>query len=540
MATNGHRSVVRELQTLFSAGTACGLTDSELLERFVRRKGEASECAFAGLVERHGPMVLRVCRQILRDSHDAEDAFQAAFLVLARRAGSLRPGTTLAPWLHEVTLRTASRLRARLAHRRRLEGAAAATASRVAYESPLEPDVSEVLHAELGRLPAQYRVPLILCYLEGMTSEQAARHLGWAAGTVRSRLTRGRERLRVRLIRRGLAPAVAVRLAALSLTPAEASVPWALVELSSRAAVHVADRCLAAGAVSSSVITLSHEVLGAMAMIKLRVMATAVAFGLLATAWALGQAPAGGGAPQGTATEDGRAALNAPRIAADRRAGVVSQQEPRPQRNPRRRGGSLGGAAEPDRRGGSMSGAAEPDRRGGSMGGAAEPDRRGESMGGAPEPDRRGGFRGPSDAILLRELERKLDRILAVMGADTPAAGAAGPSSDVAEQTVDYVIGVQASLMDDRLRAHVDVPDGTGLVLSEVLDGSPADRAGLKIHDIVLEMGGVPLDKPRTLISQIRAAGAKPTAAKVLRKGRIFVVTVTPIARRTTIPIRQN
>ena len=109
MSANRHGSTLRQVRVLFSVGSACGLTDGELLERFATREGEASELAFAVLVERHGPMVLRICRQVLRDEHAAEDAFQAAFLVLARRAHSLRVGTSLASWLQQVAWRTASR-----------------------------------------------------------------------------------------------------------------------------------------------------------------------------------------------------------------------------------------------------------------------------------------------------------------------------------------------------------------------------------------------------------------------------------------------
>jgi RNA polymerase sigma factor (sigma-70 family) len=164
MAPERHGSVVRPLQMLFADGTACGLTDAELLERFATSNTECSEFAFAALVERHLPMVLRVCGAILRDAHASEDASQAVFLVLARRARSLHPGTTLAPWLQQVAWRTASSLRGRAAHRRRHEHLAAVEAPLAERNDDWEPDLGEVLHEELTRLPARYRVPVVLCY----------------------------------------------------------------------------------------------------------------------------------------------------------------------------------------------------------------------------------------------------------------------------------------------------------------------------------------------------------------------------------------
>ena len=304
MAAMRRDLMLGHLQSLFSEGTACGLSDADLLERFATREGEASEFAFAVLVERHGPMVLRVCHHVLRDTHAAEDAFQAAFLVLARRARSLRAGASLAPWLQQVAWRTASRLRGKLARQRLRERRAAEAVRMPESDGNRAADLGEVLHEELGYLPAKYRVPLVLCYLEGMTSEQAARQLGWPAGTVRSRLARGRARLRARLIHRGLAPSAAAVVATLSSTPAEASVPWALAELTARAAVHVAGRNLTAGAIPASVVALSEEVLRAMSMIKLTAMAAVAAVGLATTALALAHPP--GGNPTSPITALGR------------------------------------------------------------------------------------------------------------------------------------------------------------------------------------------------------------------------------------------
>jgi RNA polymerase sigma factor (sigma-70 family) len=205
-------TLATDLRTLFEAGGPAARTDAELLARFLARRDAAGEHAFAALVGRHGRMVRGVCLGILRDPHDADDAFQAAFLVLARRAGSLRVGETLGPWLHAVALRVALAARSEQARRGRREAARLESdPPRTAAEPPDDPrELAALVHEELGRLPSRYRDPLVLCDLEGRTYEQAAGALGWPVGTVKSRLSRGRARLRDRLTRRGVAPAVAL------------------------------------------------------------------------------------------------------------------------------------------------------------------------------------------------------------------------------------------------------------------------------------------------------------------------------------------
>ncbi|HLH27437.1 MAG TPA: sigma-70 family RNA polymerase sigma factor, partial [Acidimicrobiales bacterium] len=149
------------MRTLFAAGTATGLTDRELLERYTARRAEATgaataaELAFAALVDRHGPMVWGVCRRVLGDTHEAEDAFQATFLVLARKAGSVRIRDSLAPWLHEVACRVALCARAADVRRRRHERRAAERADPSA-RAPGADDLGPLLHEEIGRLPERY------------------------------------------------------------------------------------------------------------------------------------------------------------------------------------------------------------------------------------------------------------------------------------------------------------------------------------------------------------------------------------------------
>lgn len=172
------------------------LSDGNLLERFVRRREEA---AFAALVRRHGPMVLAVCRRLLRHNHDAEDAFQATFLVLSKKAHRLRRPELLANWLYGVAYRTALHARQRAARRREREREAAVMSASNRNPDMSSPELRGILDEELQRLPEKYRAPLVLCYLEGKTNQEAARVLGWPIGSISYRLARARERLRERL-----------------------------------------------------------------------------------------------------------------------------------------------------------------------------------------------------------------------------------------------------------------------------------------------------------------------------------------------------
>jgi RNA polymerase sigma factor (sigma-70 family) len=227
----------RHFRTLFDVGVMSGLTDGQLLERFASERAETGELAFAALVERHGPLVLRACRANLRDDHEAMDAFQATFLVLVRKGRSLWVRDSLGPWLHRVACRTAARAKAEARRRRALEQRAGEMLRGRGHTGPSErDDLATVLHEEIDRLPERYRLPIVLCDLEGCTCEQAARHMGCPIGTLASRLARGRQRLRGRLARRGLAP-TAGALGALFSSEANATpVPAALAETTVKAA----------------------------------------------------------------------------------------------------------------------------------------------------------------------------------------------------------------------------------------------------------------------------------------------------------------
>ncbi len=203
MVNHRYGAGLQDFAALFQSGTVSDLTDAELLGRFADHINESAEPAFAALLQRHGPMVLRVCRSVLRDEHDAQDAFQATFLILVRRAGAIRNRESIGSWLYGVALRVSSRARIAMARRRKHETRVALTADQQSDDERCLPELAAALHEELGRLPEGYRAAVVLCYLEGQTCEAAARQLGWPVGTVKSRLARGKERLLGRLIRRG-------------------------------------------------------------------------------------------------------------------------------------------------------------------------------------------------------------------------------------------------------------------------------------------------------------------------------------------------
>ncbi|MFI5458120.1 MAG: sigma-70 family RNA polymerase sigma factor [Isosphaerales bacterium] len=277
------------LKALFEEGVPAGLTDGQLLERFVSSRGEAAELAFAILVERHGPMVLRACRGILRDDHEAMDAFQATFLVLIKKGRSLWVRDSLGPWLHRVACRAAGRARAEAGRRRALEKRLAkATLGQAGGRD--RDDLAAAVHEELDRLPDRYRVPIVLCDLEGRTCEEAARQLGCPIGTIGSRLARGRERLRGRLARRGLAPAVGTLVAMLSTESKGAGMPAALAKSTTQLALGRAAGDIGAGAFSAGSAKLAEHISRSLLMIKLMSVgaASVAAVGVCLTAgWSL-------------------------------------------------------------------------------------------------------------------------------------------------------------------------------------------------------------------------------------------------------------
>jgi RNA polymerase sigma factor (sigma-70 family) len=263
--------ILGQLDRVFNQGTVAGLDDDKLLKRFVV---ERDEVAFAALVARHGRMVLGVCRRILHDEHDVEDAFQATFLVLVSRAKAIRDGGLLGHWIYGVAHRVAVRARANAARRYVHEQKLAAAQAWV--EPPScegeRRELLAVLDEELGRLPGLLRAPMVLCYLEGLTHEEAAVRLRWPVGTVRSRLARARDKLRRRLSRRGLTADAAT----LTATIASQPVPTLLIDATVRVSLGFTARQATATALASATATaLAKGVLHAMMISKLKILGAA-------------------------------------------------------------------------------------------------------------------------------------------------------------------------------------------------------------------------------------------------------------------------
>jgi RNA polymerase sigma factor (sigma-70 family) len=228
------------LETLFRVGAVGRLEDAELLELFLRRD-KAGEAAFTILVQRHGPMVLRACQGVLRDPNDVEDAFQTTFLVLVRRAHTVQKLNSVGSWLFGVALRVSRRARVdtarRVARERKRAEYAVLPSWQLDHESGAWADDYQELFEEIDRLPETFRQPVVLCYLEGLSTEQAALRLGCARGTILSRLARARDRLRQRLERSGVAPSLALGPSLAQLARARPVVPRSLVEAAVAAAL---------------------------------------------------------------------------------------------------------------------------------------------------------------------------------------------------------------------------------------------------------------------------------------------------------------
>ncbi len=283
--------LLRQVGALFGGGVSAGLADDQLLERFQRRRASGdlpgAEAAFGAIVDRHGKMVLNACRRALPNVQDADDAFQATFLVLARKAGSVRvdASNSIAPWLYGVTRKVASRARRQAARRQAREVSVPASAFSEVAESPSKPtaealaeraELRALILEELDRLPSRFRLAIEACDLDGNTQDEAARKLGWPIGTVRSRLSRGRDRLRDRLQRRGIQAPSLIPWAGAPLVKA---VPTPLTVSTIQAAVAFASRTALPGAISLSTLTLAEGVLRMFIATKLIGASAALTFG---------------------------------------------------------------------------------------------------------------------------------------------------------------------------------------------------------------------------------------------------------------------
>jgi RNA polymerase sigma factor (sigma-70 family) len=297
MATSHMSEVIQHLRRAVLLPGGAGLTDGQLLADFLGRRDEA---ALAALVGRHGPMVWGVCRRILRNHHDAEDAFQAAFLVLVRKGASIASRASVASWLYGVARRTALKARATTARRRTRERQVVAMPEPAVVDQDPWRDLEPLLDEELARLPDKYRAVVVLCDLEGLTRTEAARQLGCPPGTVAGRLARARAMLAKRLRQRGVVLSGGALAAVVAGEAASAGVPASVVSSTIKAAtLFAAGRAAATGVISAEVAALTEGVLQAMLLTKLKAAtvvlllaaALSAAAGLICHTPAAGQPP---------------------------------------------------------------------------------------------------------------------------------------------------------------------------------------------------------------------------------------------------------
>ncbi len=259
MAVTQSAPVLRHIRRLAYSGNPNGPGDGQLLQRYLL---DGCEDAFAALVRRHGPMVLGVCRRVLKSLPDADDAFQATFLLLVRNASRIINRESVGSWLHGVAYRTSLKARSSALRRRMVEQRAIVTASVDNHPDLVWRELRPLLDEEIDRLPEQYRLPVVLCYLEGKTNTEAARLLRWPRGTVATRLARARQQLRNRLERRG----VALSTGALCVAMVPASLRASVVQAA-------AGKTALTGVVSEQALSLAKGVLRTMWLTKMRLMA---------------------------------------------------------------------------------------------------------------------------------------------------------------------------------------------------------------------------------------------------------------------------
>jgi RNA polymerase sigma factor (sigma-70 family) len=273
---------LERLHGVLAAQTTERARDAQLLDEFIRQRDNS---AFAALVHRHGPMVWAVCRRVLHHVQDAEDAFQATFLVLVRKAGSISPRWMVGGWLHGVAYRTALKARGQATKRRQREGQVDLVAEPQASESDRCNDLQPELDQELDRLPADYRAAIVQCDLEGRTHKQAAQVLGWPVGTLSTRLLRGRKLLAQRLGRRGIGISAVALPAVLMSQRASQGVPGTVLASTIKAGSVYVIGGASAGVVPANVAALTEGIVKTMLLSKIKVITTVV---LVASVVALG------------------------------------------------------------------------------------------------------------------------------------------------------------------------------------------------------------------------------------------------------------
>ncbi len=270
--------VLDHLRKTWAADAIRDLNDQELLQRFI---GNRDQAAFTVLVQRHGPMVLSICRRVVGDLHAAEDAFQATFMVLVRRARSIRRKSLLGGWLYGVALHVALKAKAQSAARCRRERQFTAMTPAQPLDNLLSQELREVLDDEVDRLPEKYRTAIILCYFQGKSHEQAAQELGLPKRTVTSRLGRGRELLRQQLTKRGLALSAGMMATALGENVSASPIGALLIINTVKSAVSMAgSKAVSAGCISVAAAALAEEAIKEMIGVKTTLLVVALILGL--------------------------------------------------------------------------------------------------------------------------------------------------------------------------------------------------------------------------------------------------------------------
>ena len=270
--------VLRFLSKACALQGTCDLTDRELVERFISQRDEG---AFTFLVRRHGPMIFSVCRRFLGDAHEAEDALQAAFLVLVRRTRSIRKQESVGSWLYGVAKRIALRSRSQNAARRNREREATTKRARQPIDGLSTQELHTALHEAISSLPEKYRAPIILCYLEGRSLDRAARELNCPKTSLARVLAKGRELLRGKLERRGITLTIAALATALTEMAAAAPLPATLTIKTVKAATLMATgKALAGGFISANVLALADGAIKGVFVMKAKLVLLAVTLGL--------------------------------------------------------------------------------------------------------------------------------------------------------------------------------------------------------------------------------------------------------------------
>jgi RNA polymerase sigma factor (sigma-70 family) len=268
MASTQAVVVLRHIRGLVASRESADEPDGQLLERFTRLREEA---AFHTLVRRHGPLVMGVCRRVLRNRDDADDAFQATFLVLARKAASISSRTSVGSWLYKVAFRMAARARKQTATRQKRESQAPAPTATDPLAEVTGRELLTLLDEELQNLPDRYRAPLVHCYLEGQTRDEAAKQLGCSESTVNRRLEQGKKQLHKRLLRRGVDLSASLIALALTQNVAKAALSKSFIGATVNACLAAAVRGAIGSLVSPRVAALANGALRAMNATKLKI-----------------------------------------------------------------------------------------------------------------------------------------------------------------------------------------------------------------------------------------------------------------------------